>query len=68
MMSILGQYGAKSSTDSMQKQIVGALGMGERGRASNLLSNFCNENNSLRVADFLDILEYCARAPDPLVS
>ncbi|XP_043721428.1 pentatricopeptide repeat-containing protein At1g76280 isoform X2 [Telopea speciosissima] len=51
---------------SAQAQIVNALRCGERDRASNLLSNVSKGSNSLRSDDFLYILDYCARSPDPL--
>ena len=52
----------------MQMQIVDALRLGERGQASNLLLNLGHGNDSLRADDFIDILNYCAKSPDPLVS
>ena len=49
-------------------QIVNALHLGERSKASNLLLDLGHGNNSLRPDDFVNILNYCARSPDPLVS
>ncbi|WCJ40402.1 Tetratricopeptide repeat (TPR)-like superfamily protein [Euphorbia peplus] len=54
------------TTRSIQNQIVAALYLGERGRASNLLLDFVQANSSLTPHDFVDILKYCARSPDPL--
>ncbi|XP_042480885.1 pentatricopeptide repeat-containing protein At1g76280 isoform X2 [Macadamia integrifolia] len=51
---------------SVQAQVVDALRCGERERASNLLSNVSTGSDSLRSDDFLYILDYCARSPDPL--
>ncbi|EEF35064.1 pentatricopeptide repeat-containing protein, putative [Ricinus communis] len=62
---ILG-YGEESTVKSIQKQILDALNLGERGRASNMLSDLGHANNLLRPNDFVDILRYCARSPDPL--
>lgn len=61
-------YGTESTTRSMQMQIVDALRCGERSKASNLLLDLGHGNHSLRPADFVHILNYCARSPDPLVS
>ena len=52
---------------SVQTQIVNALRLGERSTASSLLSDIACRNNSLTANDFVYILEYCARSPDPLV-
>ncbi|XP_065865971.1 pentatricopeptide repeat-containing protein At1g76280 isoform X2 [Euphorbia lathyris] len=54
------------TTRSIQNQIVHALLLGERGRASNLLLDLVHANSSLTPHDFVDILKYCARSPDPL--
>ncbi|VVA34279.1 Hypothetical predicted protein [Prunus dulcis] len=59
-------HSAESITRSMQMQIVDALRLGERGQASNLLLNLGHGNDSLRADDFIDILNYCAKSPDPL--
>lgn len=61
-------HSAESITRSMQMQIVDALRLGERGKASNLLLNVGHGNDSLRADDFIYILNYCAKSPDPLVS
>ncbi|XP_058115030.1 pentatricopeptide repeat-containing protein At1g76280 isoform X4 [Magnolia sinica] len=55
----------QSVARSMQVQIVNALCSGERDQASKLLSNL-GHGNGLRDDDFLFILDYCARSPDPL--
>ncbi|KAK2971799.1 hypothetical protein RJ640_018488, partial [Escallonia rubra] len=59
--------GMKPVTGSVQMQIINALHLGERSRASTLLSDLGHRNHSMRVDDFVRILEYCARSPDPLV-
>ncbi|XP_048331693.1 pentatricopeptide repeat-containing protein At1g76280 isoform X2 [Ziziphus jujuba] len=56
----------ETTTKSMQMQIVHALRMGDRSKASSLLSSLGHGNYSLRADDFVDILTYCARSPDPL--
>lgn len=48
-------------------QIVNALCLGERSRASSLLSDIGCRNIELTANDFVYILEYCARSTDPLV-
>ncbi|KAL2522093.1 Pentatricopeptide repeat-containing protein [Forsythia ovata] len=53
-------------TRTMQEEIVDALRLGERNRASNLLSELVRRNHALRAGDFVYILQYCSRAPDPL--
>lgn len=58
--------GAKSATESLQFQIINALHLGERDKASKSLSYFSCRNDSLRVNDFVHILDYCAKSPDPL--
>ncbi|XP_028784622.1 pentatricopeptide repeat-containing protein At1g76280 isoform X2 [Neltuma alba] len=50
----------------MQMQIVDALRLGERRRASNLLLEFGYGSHSLRADDFFIIIKYCAQSPDPL--
>ncbi|CAB4298540.1 unnamed protein product [Prunus armeniaca] len=59
-------HSAESITRSMQMQTVDALRLGERGKASNLLLNLGRGNDSLRADDFVYILNYCAKSPDPL--
>ncbi|XP_057974952.1 pentatricopeptide repeat-containing protein At1g76280 isoform X2 [Malania oleifera] len=49
----------------MQVQIVNALRLGARSKASHLLSDLSRGNNLLRAADFVHILEYCMNSPDP---
>ncbi|CAL0333173.1 unnamed protein product [Lupinus luteus] len=61
MESVVG-----SSSWSVQKQIVDALRLGERTKASDLLSDFGHKSSSLRAGDFVDIFKYCAESPDPL--
>lgn len=60
-------HGKGLGSMSIQMQIVSALRLGDRNKASHLLSNLSNGNNSLRAADFVRILDYCAITPDPLV-
>ncbi|XP_062092087.1 pentatricopeptide repeat-containing protein At1g76280 isoform X2 [Humulus lupulus] len=50
----------------LNMQIVDALCSGERSKASSLLLSLRHENYSLRANDFVFILNYCARSPDPL--
>lgn len=57
----------ESTTDSILKQIVSALHMGERSRASALLLELGQEKKSLKPHNFVPILQYCARSPDPLL-
>ncbi|KAK9137910.1 hypothetical protein Sjap_008504 [Stephania japonica] len=59
-------FGMNSVTEFLQKQIVNALCLGKRDRASDLLLNLSQSNDSLRADDFAYILDYCARSPDPL--
>ncbi|KAI3459886.1 hypothetical protein Pfo_016549 [Paulownia fortunei] len=51
---------------SMQEEIVNALHLGERSRASCLLSELGSGGQALQAGDFISILQYCARTPDPL--
>ncbi|KAK7321837.1 hypothetical protein VNO77_32824 [Canavalia gladiata] len=51
---------------SMQMQIIKALCSGDRRKASDLLLDFGSRSHSLTANDFVDILKYCARSPDPL--
>ncbi|KAG8364467.1 hypothetical protein BUALT_Bualt18G0000400 [Buddleja alternifolia] len=53
-------------TRSMQVEIVDALHLGDRNRASYLLSELGSGSQALQAADFIYILHYCARTPDPL--
>ncbi|KAG5542786.1 hypothetical protein RHGRI_015784 [Rhododendron griersonianum] len=68
----LGTHGHRSSgygkepVSSVQMQIVNALCLGERSRASSLLSDIGRRNIELTANDFVYILEYCARSTDPL--
>ncbi|KAK9271255.1 hypothetical protein L1049_026845 [Liquidambar formosana] len=59
-------YGEESTIRSLRGKIVNALHLGERSKASSLLSDLGRGNYSLRANDFVHILEYCARSPDPL--
>ncbi|XP_040989932.1 pentatricopeptide repeat-containing protein At1g76280 isoform X3 [Juglans microcarpa x Juglans regia] len=58
--------GTESTTRSLQMKIVDSLHLGERSKASNLLLDLGHGNHSLRPDDFVHILNYCARSPDPL--
>lgn len=60
------RYGAEPILRSVQMQIVNALRLGARSVASSLLSDIGHRNHSLTASDFIYILEYCARSPDPL--
>ncbi|XP_021284335.1 pentatricopeptide repeat-containing protein At1g76280 isoform X2 [Herrania umbratica] len=59
-------YGEESRTKTLQLQIVDALRLGERSRASSLLSDLGDGNQPLKADDFVYILNYCAKSPDPL--
>lgn len=59
-------YGRKSLEGSVQEKIVNALRLGERSAASRLLLDLGRGNRFLRADDFVYILRYCARSPDPL--
>ena len=48
-------------------EIVEALCSNQRSRASSLRLELGHGNHSLRAKDFIHILEYCSRSPDPLV-
>lgn len=61
-------YGTESSTRYLRMKIVDSLRLGERSKASNLLLDLGHGSYSLRPDDFVHILNYCARSPDPLVS
>ncbi|KAL4579053.1 hypothetical protein LXL04_015188 [Taraxacum kok-saghyz] len=54
-----------SNPGSVQNQIMNALHLGERGKASNLLSHIGYKNHMLKPNNFVKILEYCAHTPDP---
>ncbi|KAL6527177.1 hypothetical protein OROGR_016267 [Orobanche gracilis] len=62
----LGTSNVKPFARSMQEEIVNALHLGERSRASHLLSERFSGGQILQAGDFISILQYCARAPDPL--
>lgn len=51
----------------IEMQIVNVLRLGNTQRASNLLLNLVSTYRSLKEQDFIYILDYCARTPDPLV-
>ncbi|KAG1327487.1 pentatricopeptide repeat-containing protein [Cocos nucifera] len=53
-------------TSFAQQQVVNALCIGDREKASKLLLNIGHVNGFLSVDDFAYILEYCAQTPDPL--
>ncbi|KAK9078126.1 hypothetical protein SSX86_002183 [Deinandra increscens subsp. villosa] len=59
-------YPANPVTRSLQNQIVNALHLGERGRASTLLSHIGHDKHVLKANHFVQILAYCAMKPDPL--
>ncbi|KAI4388505.1 hypothetical protein MLD38_000826 [Melastoma candidum] len=50
----------------IQMQIINALRSGDRTRASKLLLNLSEGNQSPRAGDFIHLLDYCAKSPDPL--
>ncbi|KAI3797048.1 hypothetical protein L1987_39738 [Smallanthus sonchifolius] len=51
---------------SVQKQVVNALHLGERERASTMLSKIGYNKHMLIANHFAQILKYCALKPDPL--
>ncbi|KAI5341809.1 hypothetical protein L3X38_009684 [Prunus dulcis] len=59
-------HSAESITRSIQMQIVDALRLGERSKSSNQLLNLGCGNDLLRADDFVYILNYRAKSPDPL--
>ncbi|KAM0014638.1 putative tetratricopeptide-like helical domain superfamily [Helianthus debilis subsp. tardiflorus] len=59
-------YPVNPMVGSVQKQIVNALHLGERERASALLSNISHDKHVLLANNFVEILKYCALTPDPL--
>lgn len=61
-------HGTESTVRSMQMKIVDALRLGEKSTASSLLADLGHLDHPLRPDDFVDILNYCAISPDPLVS
>ena len=56
-----------AGTKYAQLQIVNALCLGERKKASKMLLDLGCMNGSLSAEDFTYILDYCAQTPDPLV-
>uniref|UniRef100_A0A6N2M596 Pentacotripeptide-repeat region of PRORP domain-containing protein n=1 Tax=Salix viminalis TaxID=40686 RepID=A0A6N2M596_SALVM len=63
----VSEHCPESTTNSILKQIVSALHMGERSRASILLLELGQEKKLLKPHNFVPILQYCARSPDPLL-
>ncbi|RZC67349.1 hypothetical protein C5167_011043 [Papaver somniferum] len=59
-------YEPKPITYNLQVEIVNALRLGKRDEAVNLLWKLSSGSDSLRDDDFIYILEYCAKAPDPV--
>lgn len=59
-------YPVNTVTGQVQKQIVDALHLDERERASSLLSHIGYNKHMLIANNFVPILEYCTLAPDPL--
>ncbi|XP_026402688.1 pentatricopeptide repeat-containing protein At1g76280-like [Papaver somniferum] len=60
------RYESKPITYNLQVEIVNALRLGKRDEAVNLLWKLSSGSDSLRDDDFIYILEYCAKAPDPV--
>ncbi|KAI3894007.1 hypothetical protein MKX03_034900 [Papaver bracteatum] len=58
--------GPKPITYNLQQEIVNALRLGKRDEAVNLLWKLSSGSDSLRDDDFIYILDYCAKAPDPV--
>lgn len=64
-------YWKHSTSKSLQQQIVVSLRLGDRSKASSLLSQLGHTDTGelpLIAEDFHFILQYCARLPDPLVT
>ncbi|XP_068646920.1 pentatricopeptide repeat-containing protein At1g76280 [Aristolochia californica] len=64
--SLEGNGRSLSYRRSVQVEIVDALRSGERDRALNLLDSVVNGQKSLGADNFVSILNYCAKSPDPL--
>ncbi|KAI3922004.1 hypothetical protein MKX01_005693 [Papaver californicum] len=60
------RYDPKPITYNLQVEIVNALRLGKRDKAINLLWKLSSGSVSLRDDDFIYILDYCAKAPDPV--
>lgn len=63
-----GYQRTKSIARKLGEDIVNALHLGQRSRASDLLSQLDSGDRALKLKSFVPILEYCAKAPDPMVS
>ncbi|KAK1406662.1 hypothetical protein QVD17_42169 [Tagetes erecta] len=59
-------YQVNPTIGSVKKQIVNALHLGERERASTLLSKIGYNKHMLTANHFSQILKHCALTPDPL--
>ncbi|CAI9117071.1 OLC1v1018395C1 [Oldenlandia corymbosa var. corymbosa] len=59
-------YSAHSTTNHLQERIVDALCLGQKDKASRLLSELRHTRESLDASNFAPILQCCARLPDPL--
>ncbi|KAL5706211.1 hypothetical protein ACHQM5_024410 [Ranunculus cassubicifolius] len=60
------KFGVNPVSESLQSQILNALHLGQRDEATKYLSTVSHGSNPLRADDFVQILDYCARSPDPL--
>ncbi|KAG6406146.1 hypothetical protein SASPL_133745 [Salvia splendens] len=60
------QGGRFFGTSNDGEEVINALHSGQRSRASNLLSELGSGDRASEVHSFLPILQFCARAPDPL--
>ncbi|XP_057776974.1 pentatricopeptide repeat-containing protein At1g76280 isoform X2 [Salvia miltiorrhiza] len=68
-MANLGGEGymlTKSIARKLGEEVINALHLGQRSRASDLLSQLGNGERALKVRSFIPILQFCASAPDPL--
>ncbi|KZV33190.1 pentatricopeptide repeat-containing protein [Dorcoceras hygrometricum] len=61
-----GYGNAESVSQPIQRAIVDALHSGDRNRALYLLSELRGGSHPLQAQDFILILQYCAKTPDPL--
>uniref|UniRef100_A0A2P2JBY2 Pentatricopeptide repeat-containing protein At1g76280 isoform X1 n=2 Tax=Rhizophora mucronata TaxID=61149 RepID=A0A2P2JBY2_RHIMU len=61
------ENGMQPSTNSVQRQIIDVLRLGDRGKASSLLLDLSHRNFlPMKADDFLEILQCCAALPDAL--
>uniref|UniRef100_A0A1D1YHD1 Pentatricopeptide repeat-containing protein At1g76280 n=1 Tax=Anthurium amnicola TaxID=1678845 RepID=A0A1D1YHD1_9ARAE len=59
-------YRGRLTDKHLQGQIVNVLRSGDKDKASKMLLSIGKHASFLRAEDFVNILDYCARSPDPL--